>query len=259
MLMWARVRQSCRVAMTSVLWLGLLPQFMPAQPQADSLPAQQPVVLDKVIAIINGDVLLQSDLQGEMDMAALQPLSVPPGQNTPQRAGRRLINRTLILQQMREQEFSDPISDEQLNQSIDELRKQLPACARYHCTTDEGWAAFLKEHNLTPEEVDARWRQRLQILAFIDLRFRAGMRIPQSEIADYYNKIFVPQFKTERVKPPSLASVSDRISEILLQQHVNGLLQEWLTSLRAQGSVQILDPQYGQSSGNPDQDNGGGT
>ena len=46
---------------------------------AANASSQQPVVLDSVIAVINGDVLLRSDLQTEMDMAALQPLSLPPG------------------------------------------------------------------------------------------------------------------------------------------------------------------------------------
>ena len=49
-------------------------------PAADSpaTSSQQPVVLDSVIAVINGDVLLRSDLQEEMDMAALQKLTDDP-------------------------------------------------------------------------------------------------------------------------------------------------------------------------------------
>ena len=253
-----QIRQRMRPAAIAAACLFLVvPTPMRSQTQATPPSGQQPVVLDKVIAIINGDVLLQSDLQSEMDMAALQPLSVPPGQNTPQRAARRLINRTLILQAMKEQQFAAPVSDEQVQQSLDELRKELPACGRYKCMTQEGWSAFLKDHNLTPPEVYTRWRQRLQILSFIDTRFRAGMRISQTEIADYYNKVLVPQFKTETSKPPSLASISDRISEVLLQQHVNALLQDWLKSLRNQGSVQILDAEYGQSSGDSDEEGGG--
>lgn len=224
---------------------------------AAQTPSARPVLLDKVIAIINGDVLLQSDLQAEMDMAALQPLSVPPGQNTLRRAADRLINRTLILQQMKQQQFVAPVSEEEVDKSLQELRKELPSCARYHCMTEDGWAKFLAAHNLDPAEVKARWMQRLQILAFIDARFRAGIRIPQADIENYYQKNFVPQFEKEDLKPPPLSSVSDRISEILLQQNVNVLLRQWLQSLRAQGSVQILVPEYGQSSGDIDENGGG--
>jgi peptidyl-prolyl cis-trans isomerase SurA len=220
---------------------------------------QQPVVLDSVIAVINGDVLLKSDLQSEMDMAALQPLSLPEGKNFERRAAQRLINRVLILQQMRNQGMVKDVSDQDVQKDLDLLRKQLPACQRYHCETATGWAGFLADHNLTSSEVEERWRQRMQILAFIDARFRAGIRIPESDISDYYKKTLVPQFTAQHAKPPTLASVSDRIEEVLLQQHVNLLLQDWLNSLRDQGNVVILDPDLGLSNSNPDNDDGGGS
>ena len=103
-----------------------------------------------------------------------------------------------------------------------------------------------------------RWRQRMQILNFIDTRFRAGVRISKPDIEDYYNKTLVPEFKKENVSAPALDSVSGRIEEILLQQHVNVLLQDWLKSLRDQGNVIILDPALGESNPSPDNDEGDG-
>jgi hypothetical protein len=226
---------------------------------ASTSSGQQPVLLDSVIAVINGDVLLKSDLQSEMDMAALQPLSLPGGKNFQRRAAQRLINRVLILQQMRNQGVVEEVSDAEVQKDLDLLRKQLPACQRYHCETAAGWAGFLADHNLTPDEVMARWRQRMQILNFIDARFRAGIRIPESEISDYYNKTFVPEFTVQHAKPPALSNVSSRIEEVLLQQHVNLLLQDWLKSLRDQGNVAILDPDLGLTSSNPDNEDGGGS
>jgi len=234
-----------------------------AQSTIDAAPAQaqpadsQPVVLDRVIAVINGDVLLQSDLQSEEDMAALQPLSLPPGKDFERRAAQRLINRVLILQQMKSQGMTREVSDEDVQKDLGFLRKQLPACVRYHCETDAGWAKFLGDHHLTSAEVETRWRQRMQILNFIDTRFRAGIRIPKAEVQDYYNKTFVPAFKKENPNPPSLDSVYNRIDEILLQQHVNSLLVDWLKSLRDQGNVIILDPALGDSNPTPDSDDEG--
>jgi len=101
----------------------------------------------------------------------------------------------------------------------------------------------------------AHWRQRLAILRFIDLRFRSGIRIPNEEIDAYYKKSILPVYERQNEKPPTLSEISERIREVLLQQHVNGLLQDWLKSLRDEGSVQILDPAYGQSSGNREEDN----
>ena len=44
-------------------------------------------------------------------------------------------------------------------------------------------------------------------------------------------------------KPP-LDAIAPKIQEVLLQQEVSGLLQDWLKSLRDEGSVQIVDPAY---------------
>ena len=150
------------------------------------------------------------------------------------------------------------VSDEAVQKDLDALREQLPDCRKFDCKTEAGWAKFLAAHDLTPQEVNERWRQRMQILSFIDTRFRAGVRISKPDIEDYYNKTLVPQFKKEDLSPPSLDSVSARIEEVLLQQHVNALLQDWLKSLRDQGNVIILDPALGQSNPSPDNEEGDG-
>jgi hypothetical protein len=41
---------------------------------------------------------------------------------------------------------------------------------------------------------------------------------------------------------PTLDKVSPRIEEILLQQKVNVLFDDWLENLRKQGNVEVLDP-----------------
>ena len=203
------------------------------------------VVLDRVVAVINGSVILQSDVNEEMSYAVLQPFSIDSTRNTPQRALQRLIDRDLILQQMQTAETVTPPSPEEVQQRLTELRGVIPDCVRYHCQTDAGWQDFLSAKGLTEKEVQAHWSQRMLILSFIQSRFGSGVRITPAEIADYYNKTLVPQFHDKPVKPPALAAVSSRIEEILLQQRVSSLLLEWLQSLKSEGSVSILDPAYG--------------
>jgi peptidyl-prolyl cis-trans isomerase SurA len=231
-----------------------------ASSSVSSTSSQKPIMLDHVVAIINGEVLLESDVKEEMRLAALQPISVPAGQNNEIRATQRLISRSLIVRQMREQQQIDyAVTDEDVTKSLDELRKQLPICGQLHCTTPEGWQSFLKLNGLTEPEVFSRWKQRLEILKFVQLRFGSGIRISRQDIETYYKTNVVRAFEKLKQQPPPLTNVTDRIREILLQQQVNVLLRDWLRSLREQGSVQILDPAYGQSITNDDDDNGGGS
>lgn len=218
---------------------------------------QKAVVLDHVVAVINGSVILNSDVQEEMRLAVLQPFS-DPGRNTPNRALQRLIDRALILQQMRTAEELTPPSPEEVQQRLNEVRRLIPECAPYHCETNAGWQAFLKAKGLTEKEVEGHWKERMMILAFIQSRFGSGVRITPAEIADYYHKVLIPQLHAQSA--PALTTVSSRIEEILLQRRVSSLLLEWLQSLKSEGSVSILDPVYGQvgTTGSGDDSDSGG-
>jgi peptidyl-prolyl cis-trans isomerase SurA len=141
-----------------------------------------------------------------------------------------------------------------------ELRTERPVCRSFHCTTEEGWQALLKAEGITEQEAEDRWRQRLEILKFIQARFGPGIRISRQDVEKYYQTNVVPAFEKLKEKPPTLDSVVPRIREILLQQEVNLLLRDWLKSLREQDSVQILDPAYAEIAPKEgeDDDSGGG-
>jgi peptidyl-prolyl cis-trans isomerase SurA len=208
-------------------------------------------LLDRVVAVINGDVILDSDVQEEQHFAVFEPYSVPGGKFTPLEAMQHLVSRTLILQQMKEQQIVPPPTDQEVRKQIEDLRKHIPACVQYHCETDAGWRRFLADQGFTEAKLEQRWKQRMHILRFIEVRFRNGIRISKSEIENYYNKNLLPAFERRKVPPPPLAKVTDRIDEVLLQERVTALLNDWLKSLRDSGNVAILDPAYASLGKNP--------
>lgn len=214
-------------------------------PQPPPAPVAGSVELDHVVAIVGSNVLLESDVVQEMHLSALEPLQVLPGQNTPAAGLRRLIDRTLIMEQMKEQQQPVTVPASELQKSLADLRKTIPAChTKYPCATEQGWDEFLRANSLTPELVAERWSQRMAILRFIDLRFRSGIRVSQDQISAYYQKTLVPALEKSHETAPPLADVSSRIQEILLEQQVSGLFQDWLSSLRDEGNVRIVDEAY---------------
>ena len=82
----------------------------------------------------------------------------------------------------------------------------------------------------------------MEVLRFIEERFRMGIRILPADIDGYYSKTMLPAYEKEKAPAPPEATISSRIEEILLQQRVDTLLDDWLAALRAQGSVRILKP-----------------
>jgi len=59
----------------------------------------------------------------------------------------------------------------------------------------------------------------MQVLAFIEQRFRSGIRISDAEISKFYTEYMLPNLSGAMLRT-SAESVSDRIEEILLQQKV---------------------------------------
>jgi peptidyl-prolyl cis-trans isomerase SurA len=234
-----------RLTIRGVWWLAMLlavpvcgAQQTPPAPAAD---AGQGQTVDRVVAIVNGDLILESDVDEERRLAAFQPFSQPAGGFSRERAIERLINRSLILQQAKLQGTA-PVSKATVDAQIQTLRKDIPACKRYQCETDAGWNRFLADQGFTTQELEQRWKERMEVLAFIENRFRTGIEIEPAEIKDYYEKTLLPEYAKQKATAPALADISTRIQEILLQQRVSKLLEDWLQSLRAQGTVQIMKP-----------------
>lgn len=216
-------------------------QAATAPPPAASRNAAQRIPLDRVVAVVNGDLILESDVDLERRFEAFQPLRAEAAESR-DKLIERLIDRDLILQQMKQQP-QPPIPDDQIDAQLELVRKDLPDCAAYHCDTDAGWTRFAADHGFSVAEVRQRWRLRMQVLRFIEQRFRMGIQISQAEIDTYYKNKLVPAYQKSHATPPAESSINSRIEEILLQQQVTNLLDDWLKLLRAQGSVRVLSPE----------------
>ena len=221
----------------ATLILCLLPASIPAQTRA-----AKPVVLDRVVAVVNNQAILSSDVEEEIRLAVLDSGATGGGALTPRRALDQLISRALIQQQIRaEDALATQPPHEQVEARIADIRRETPACVRQNCASEAGWKAFLAAHDLTEKQVENYITLRLEILSFIELRFRQGIRITAEEISNYYNYTLLPQYAPGE-PIPALDRVSSRIQEILLQHQVNVLFDGWLKNLRKQGDIEILDP-----------------
>jgi peptidyl-prolyl cis-trans isomerase SurA len=209
------------------------------EPTLPGMPPAQGEEVDRVVAIVNGQLILDSDVDRERRFAALLPYGEASGPYNRDAAIERLINRDLILQQVQLQPGGE-VTQETAAKDLDTLRKSIPTCAEYHCETQEGWEKFLATEGFTDESLTSLWRQRMEVLAFIEQRFRMGIRILPAEIQEYYTKTMLPEYAAKHVEAPPLRTISRRIQEVLLQQRVSKLLDDWLTSLRAQGNVVVL-------------------
>ena len=233
---------ACLASLALCVTVAALAQGSAAQGPAQAPPPAASVVIDRVVAVVNNQAILASDLDEEIRLSVLDPGQVGLGVLTRKRALEQLIGRALIQQQIREEDerAADP-SQAEVDALLAEIRKEVPACIHENCATEAGWKAFLVAHGLTPERVQIYLRYRVQILRFIERRFRQGIQISPQEVESYYRVTLLPQYTPGEVIP-ALDQVAPRIQEILLQQQVNVLFDDWLKNLRKQGEVEVLDP-----------------
>ena len=208
--------------------------------------AAQSAWVDRVVASVNGQPILWSDVDQEVRLQALMEAR-PLGEITiAQRADglERLIDHLILEQQIEQIGPGAETGDANAAQSQQQRVAQQLADLRelHHAENDADWHRVLAEYGVTGSDVEQRLRLRVELLDFVDLRFRPGQQITQQQIAAYYRDTFVPQMQQRHAQPPRLEAVAPQIQRILLEQAVGQSLSDWLKVVRAQATVWKAQP-----------------
>jgi SurA-like protein len=191
-------------------------------------------IIDRIVATVNGQPILQSDWDIAMRCEAL--LDQRPLQFTPEAARAsldRLVDQELLQQQVRSFQLP-PVGEDRLRSRLEEIRRQIPGAS-----SDAGWLAALHQYGVTQSEIEERIGEQMEIMRFIDIRLRPTVHVDRRSIEAYYYDTLLPQLKEKGAQPAPLAEVSAKIEEILSQQILDSQLGDLLRDLRQQGEIFI--------------------
>lgn len=193
-------------------------------------------VLDRIVATVNGHVILQSDWDDAVRYEAFIAGRKPSELTGVERKAvlDRLIDQELLSEQMHASDFPRA-SDEEVNQRVQDVRKQYPAAA-----TDKGWQAALALYKLSEAELKDRVALQLNLMRLVDARLRPNVNIDGKSIESYYNQELLPELRQSGAKAVPLAAVSGKIKELLTEQKVNELLVAWLQNLRSGSEIRTV-------------------
>jgi peptidyl-prolyl cis-trans isomerase SurA len=196
------------------------------------LAARAGDVLDRIVATINGHVILQSDWMDAQRYEAFVD-GRPPDQapEDPKAVLDKLIDQELLREQMRASDFPHA-TDEEIAKRVQEIRKQYP-----DAETEQGWKDALARYGLTEEELKRRVAHEFDVLRLVDSRLRPNVTIDSKTIESYYNQELLPQLRRSGAPAVALTEASPRIKEILTQQKMNELLVAWLQNLRSGSEI----------------------
>jgi hypothetical protein len=198
----------------------------------------QAQVVDRMVAVVNKRVILESELDQATRVEFLRQARSIQSLVPADRAAvlERLIDRSLLDQQIVNAAMLDPVPEE-LAAKIKEIRAGIPGAVG-----NERWNAILDGYGLTSQDVEEQLTSESRILRFIDLRFRGLVRVDKDAITAYYQERFLPEVRKRNAAEPKLAEVSNKIEQILAEQRIDELLNNWLKTLRAQAHIERMLP-----------------
>jgi peptidyl-prolyl cis-trans isomerase SurA len=206
----------------------LLLAFVACAPASD--------VVDRIVAIVNGKLILQSDVEQEVHMEAFlagqQASNFKPEEL--QSVVERMIDRQLVHEQMRSVREVATTS-----QSVERRMRQFRDSLGKSAESDAGWEKVLADAGVTEEQFRAHFADEVQTMRFLEARLRPQIQVDAAAIETYYREKLLPEMRKSGEKEPSLAEVSPRIREILIEQKLDESLTQWLKSLRDQSSIRI--------------------
>jgi peptidyl-prolyl cis-trans isomerase SurA len=194
-------------------------------------------VIDRIVATVNGRIILQSDWDNELAYEAFINGKQAQQFSAEQRKAilDRLVDQQLLRQQMPDNDPQLEPGPEVVGAKLQEVRQQSGA------ETDQAWQALLARYNLSQDDVKSHVVMQVKVLRLVDEHLTSTIQIDDKSIEDYYNQTLLPQLRQKGVKEPPLPEVTPKIREILTQQKLNDALREWLQNLRDSSSIVVKD------------------
>jgi parvulin-like peptidyl-prolyl isomerase len=190
-------------------------------------------VVDRIVATVNGQIILQSDWDDAVRYQALvdnRPLdAIAPDER--KAALDHLIDQALLKEQMNATDFRHA-SDDEISRQIGEIRKQYPGV-----DGPEEWSKLLARYGFTDAELKQRVASEIELMRLVDEHLRPNVNVDPSSIKSYYNQELLPQLRQSGAGDVPLAEVTPKIKELLTQQKVNELLVAWLHNLRSGSDI----------------------
>jgi peptidyl-prolyl cis-trans isomerase SurA len=192
---------------------------------APATNAQQ--VVDRIVARIEGDVLLESDLR---ELGQFQELNGATPELDSQRL-EELIDQWIIEHEAQDANFPEP-SDADVAAGVKQIAGDFPSAAAYQ--------QRLKELGLPDAAVKRQVRNEIYLSRYLDYKFRTSVQVDADAEQKYYDNELAPKLKAKGQTPPPIDSIRSQIHELLIQQGITARAAQWLTESRSQIKVETL-------------------
>ena len=183
------------------------------------------VVVDRIAVVVDNHVIKTSDIDRDLRVTEfLNRDKLDLSLDARRKAAERLIDQSVIREEMEKGAYIRSNTAD-----LEAMQKQLPQ--QRFAGSDVRMKAELATYGLSLEQLRLQLQWQLDVLKFIDQRFRPGVLVTDEEVKAYYDqhtadlKRQYPQIKTYEGMEP-------KIRESLEGERLNQNFEQWLANAR---------------------------
>jgi parvulin-like peptidyl-prolyl isomerase len=193
---------------------------------AGAAPPQSARVVDRIVARVEGDIFLQSQVS---ELGAFQQL-IEGRAESDDKLLEELIEQWVVETEATTSHFPQPAQSE-VDRELARLMGQF--------TTPEKYASRLNELGLSASQVRQLLSRQIYDGRYVDYKFRPSAQVETSDIDAYYRKELLPQLAKKNLPAPERASVEEQIREVLIQRGISDLTAKWLDDTKSRLKIEI--------------------
>jgi parvulin-like peptidyl-prolyl isomerase len=193
---------------------------------AASVPPQSARVVDRIMARIEGDIILQSQVR---ELGAFQQL-IESHADSDEKLLDELIEQWVVETEATASHFPQPAQSE-VDRELTRLKESFANPGQY--------ASRLNELGLSATQIRELLTRQIFVERYIDYKFRPSVQIEPADIDAYYKKELLPDLAKKNQPAPARAAVEEQIRELLLQREISDLTLKWLEDTKSRLKIEI--------------------
>ena len=197
-----------------------------ARISSGAAPPQSTRVVDRIVARIEDDIILQSQVR---ELGALQQL-IDGRAESDDKLLQELMEQWMVETEATASHFPQPAQSE-VDRELARLKESFASPDKY--------AARLNELGLSDAEVSRLLSRQIYVERYVDYKFRPSVQIEPSEIDAYYKNELLPQLAKNNQPAPNRNAVEEQIREVLTQRKISDLTAKWLDDTKSRLKIEI--------------------
>jgi hypothetical protein len=188
-------------------------------------------IIDEIAVTVGNQAITEGEITREIRLSSLLNGEAPDySLDSRRRAAGRLIEQALIRREMSFGSYP-PISPQQVDDALADTRKARGGASALN--------DLLQRQKLTLQDLRDYLTWQLELLKFIDLRFRPAVQVTPEDVEKYYRDTIVPA--SPPGKAPALNDVREDIDKKLTAERVDQQLDDWIKRSRSRSVIRYID------------------